>query len=136
MKIDDLAEFVLSLEVVEREQVLPFCDDAEIKVSFRQTACNDDTRLVAYKGDFECALNIERFPICDYPAKKLYAQVSAWLCKNDYVVEFQTNETVLNKEKSLADIEITLTFEDEIYIVEDAVNGDIEVNGKLYSIEL
>lgn len=145
-RIVQLHPFLVGLAIVAAEKIDSFIDEGETEI----IGCYDPEYCASYD---EIAVSITRYTatffIAHFPQKRksadlLFAQISAWLINQDLVNtaiqpddatfvgnKFSWNVDILNDDA--ANIEIRIPFR-EVVIASAADNGEIELDGKRYSL--
>jgi hypothetical protein len=135
-KIADLRHYLVDLNLVAVEQIDSFVDEPKIIPSGQIISNGIEQSIVLYEYEYEASFFIERYPFKRHPPERLFGHVSAWLIVNDGDREQIATPTInvdVNDD-STADIEITISFREDVTAIEDA-EGEFLIGSKRYRLE-
>lgn len=92
--------------------------------------------VLLYTLKYRAVFSIESFVYSKDPIELLHTRLIAWLADNDDRSDMDDKELSISPDvldKHTADIEITLMFEEDVYITESE-NGQIEYGGKTWEL--
>lgn len=131
VKLQQLTQFLINLDLVAVEQIDAWVENPRIIPA----AKSNGRGILLYRQAYDAVISIERFPHKTHPAELLFAHVSAWLITNDSerdeIAQPRTEVDILDDDT--ADIEISIDFEEDIYITADPA-GTIDLDGTLYRL--
>ncbi len=136
LKLKQLTTFLVQQNLVAAEQIDSWVENPQIIPGGEDMG----TGIVLYRQTYDAVISIERFPHKHVAAELLFALVCAWLMQNDpdrqEIAQPTTDVDVLDD--STADIEISISFEEDVHGVIDPA-GPIDlfgVNYRLADIEI
>jgi len=133
LKLQQITAFLVQLNLVAAEQIDSWVENPQISPSGEDSGAGS---VLLFRQTYDAVISIERFPHENHPVELLFAQVCAWLINNDSerdeIAAPQTDVDVLDD--STADIEITISFEEDVFGVEDPA-GPIDVLGTRYRLD-
>ncbi len=97
----------------------------------------EGNRVLLFTMTYRAVYSIEDYAFCKYPFEILHARLITWLADNDDRSEMKDREPRITcdvMDDEIADIEISLSFEEDVYITEDE-NGDIDYFGKKWRLD-
>ncbi|PJE55641.1 phage tail protein [Marinomonas sp. BSi20584] len=97
----------------------------------------EGNRVLLYTMKYRAAYSIEEYAYCKYPFEILHTKLITWLADNDERSDMEGREPKIDVDlldDETANIEITLDFEEDVYITEDE-SGDIEYFGKMWRLD-
>lgn len=97
----------------------------------------EGNRVLLCTMTYRAVYSIEDYAFCKYPFEILHARLITWLADNDERSDMKDREPRITcdvMDDEVADIEISLSFEENVYITEDE-NGDIEYFGKKWRLD-
>ncbi len=97
----------------------------------------EGNRVLLCTMTYRAVYSIEDYAFCKYPFEILHARLITWLADNDDRSDMKDREPRITcdlMDDEVADIEISLNFEEDVYITEDE-NGDIEYFGKMWRLD-
>ena len=133
IKLQQLTEFLINLNLVAVEQIDAWVENPQIVPSGKSLG---NGGIILYRQEYDAVISIERFPHQNHPAELLFGQVCAWIMENDgerdEVATPRTDVDILDDDT--ADIEITISFEEDVTAIEDPA-GSIVLNGINYRLD-
>ncbi len=131
-KLALLTSFLVNLDLVAAEQIDTWVENPKVLPSGKMMG---NGQLILCRQTYDAVISIERYPHHRHPAELLFAQVCAWLIENDTdrdeIAAPDTDVDVLDN--YVADVEMTISFEEDIAVVEDE-NGPIHFQEKRYRL--
>lgn len=132
-KMAALRAFLESTKSFRKEQFDAWAEEVE------QTTRGKDegNRVLLYSMRYRAVFSIERLAYCHYPFELLHAHLITWLANNDDRSDMEDKEPkviVDVLDEKTADIEITVWFEEDVYI-SPSETGSIEYAGRLWDLE-
>lgn len=132
IKLQQITKHLLSLNLVAAEQIDSWVENPQIIPSAKSLG---QGTVVLYRQTYDAVIYIERFNHQAHPAELLFGCVCAWLMENDddrdEIAAPRTDVEILDD--NLADIEITISFEEDVIAVLDPA-GLIELGGERYRL--
>lgn len=132
IKLEQLTAYLLNLNLVAAEQVDSWVEDPQIVPAAKDLGQGS---MVLYRQVYDAVIYIERFNHQKHPAELLFGCVCAWLMQNDTerdeIAAPRTDVEILDD--GTADIEITISFEEDVIAVLDPA-GQIEFGGDRYRL--
>lgn len=131
VKLQQLTAYLVQQNLVAAEQFDSWVENPQI------VPCGNvhGNGIVLYRQTYDAVISIERYPHQTHPAELLFGLVCAWLMTHDAdrdeIAAPNTDVDVLDD--STADIEISISFEEDITAVEDPA-GQIELDGVRYRL--
>ena len=133
LKLQQITDFLVQLNLVAAEQIDSWVENPQMIPSGEDSGAGG---VLLYRQTYDAVISIERFPHQHHPVELLFAHISVWLMNNDSerdeIATPQTEVDVLDD--STADIEISISFEEELYGIEDPA-GTIELFGTRYRLD-
>lgn len=131
IKLQAITAFLIDLNLVAAENIDTWVENPQIVPRGKSMGAGG---IVLYTQTYDAVISIERFPHNTHPAELLFGQVCAWLMENDERDEIATPRTVVDiLDDHTADIEITISFEEDVLAVPDTA-GTIWVGGENYRL--
>lgn len=131
-KLQQLTAFIVGLDLVAAENIDAWVENPKIVPRGKSMG---EGGIVLYTQTYDAVISIERFPHKTHPAELLFGHVCAWLMENDgerdEIADPNTDVDVLDDET--ADVEITISFEEDVLAVPDPA-GTIVLGGNLYRL--
>ncbi|WP_394178480.1 phage tail protein [Marinomonas posidonica] len=96
----------------------------------------DGNSVLLYTMEYRAVFSIERFAYTKYPIEVLHTRLITWLADNDdrnAMKEPEPKVVFDVLDNSTADVEITLMFEEDVYI-SPSEQGNIEYNGQKWAL--
>jgi hypothetical protein len=135
IKLQQITSFLIGLNLVAAENIDPWAENPRI-VPWGKVIT--DGQLVLFRQTYDAVLSFERWPYKRHPAELLFAHVCVWLLENDeerFEKELPMPVTDVDiLDGQTADIDITITFEEDITAVLDE-NGPITFDGQRYRLD-
>jgi len=132
VKLQQITAFIIGLDLVAAENIDAWVENPKIVPRGKSMG---DGGIVLYTQTYNAVIFIERFPHKTHPAELLFGQVCAWLIENegdrDDIATPDTDVDILDAET--ADIEITISFEEDVLAVPDPA-GTIVLAGINYRL--
>lgn len=132
IKLQQLTAYVLNLNLVAAEQIDSWVENPQIVPSGKSMG---QGTVVLYRQTYDAVIYIERFNHQKHPVEQLFGCVAAWLMQNDEdrdeIATPRTDVEILDD--GLADIEISISFEEDVIAVLDPA-GPIEFGGDRYRL--
>ncbi|MEO9655911.1 phage tail protein [Marinomonas sp.] len=98
---------------------------------------NEGNRVLLYTMEYRAVFSIERFAYQKFPIEILHAKLITWLADNDERSDMEDKEPKVVFDifdDHTADVEITLMFEEDVYI-SPSEQGNIEYAGGSWALE-
>lgn len=132
IKLQQITQFLVNLNLVDVSQIDSWVENPQIVPSGKSLGSGG---IVLYRQEYDAVISIERFPHKNHPAELLFGQICAWLMESDpdrdEIAKPRTDVDILDDQT--ADIEITISFEENIEAVPDPA-GTINLGGTLYRL--
>ncbi|MBJ7536956.1 phage tail protein [Marinomonas transparens] len=96
----------------------------------------EGNRVLLYRSKYRAVFSIEGFVYSKEPIELLHTRLITWLADNDERGDMEDKELSISPDildDDTADIEITLMFEEDVYIAE-VEDGPIEYAGKTWEL--
>ena len=126
VKLQQITAFLVGLNLVAAENIDTWVENPRIVPWGKEIT------------DGQMVLSFERWPHARHPAELLFAHVSVWLLENDedrFEKELAMPVTDVDiLDAKTADVDITITFEEDITAVIDE-NGPITFGGQRYRLD-
>jgi hypothetical protein len=133
LKLQLLTAFIINLDLVAVEQIDSWVESPQIIPSGR---CLTADGVILFRHEYDAVISIERYPHSRHPAELLFAHICAWLLDHDsdrdQIATPRTDVDILDDDT--ADIEITISFEEDVQGVSDPA-GPIKLNGQRYRLD-
>lgn len=135
VKLQQITAFLVGLNLVAAENIDTWTENPRIVPRCKEIT---DGQMILYTQTYDAVLSFERWPHSRHPAELLFAHVCAWLVENDedrFEKELAMPSTDVDiLDHKTADIDITITFEEDITAVLDE-NGAITFGGQRYRLD-
>lgn len=132
IKLQQLTAYLLNLNLVAAEQLDSWVENPQIIPSGKSMGQGS---IILYRQIYDAVIYIERFAHIDHPVEQLFGCVAAWLMTHDAdreeIAAPRTDVEILDD--YLADIEISISFEEDVIAVLDPA-GPIEFGGNRYRL--
>lgn len=132
IKLAQLTRFLIELNLVAAEQIDSWVENPRIVPSGKSLG---NGQIVMYRHEYDAVIVIERYPHKVHSAQLLFAHICSWVMNNDdrdEIARPRIDVDILDDDT--ADIEISISFEEDGMVVEDPA-GDIELYGKRYRLD-
>ncbi len=132
-KLAAITAFLVQQNLVAAEQIDSWVENVELFPAGDERG----NGVLMFRQEYTIGIEIERYPYKTHPAELLFALLSCWLMDNDS----ERDEIAVPKvdvevlDDSIADLEITIEFTEDITAVEDPA-GPILFNGKQYRLDV
>lgn len=97
----------------------------------------EGNKVLLYTSEYRAVYSIERYAFCKYPIELFHARLITWLADNDDRSDMDEKEPQIAVDlldDETADIEITLMFEEDVYIAPSEA-GPIEYAGQRWALD-
>ena len=135
VKLQQITAFLVGLNLVAAENIDTWVENPRIVPWGKEIT---DGQMVLFRQTYDAVLSFERWPHARHPAELLFAHVSVWLLENDedrFEKELAMPVTDVDiLDAKTADVDITITFEEDITAVIDE-NGPITFGGQRYRLD-
>ena len=134
LKLQLLTAFLINLDLVAAENIDSWVEDPRI-VPSGSIVSGAAEGIILFRQEYDAVFSIERYPHQRHHVNELFGQVCAWLIENDADREeiAQPNIDVDILDDETADIEITISFTEDVTAIKDPA-GLIVVGGETYSL--
>lgn len=132
-KFTDLTTYLNGTGMIQKNKMDQWVENIAIKLKGRY----DGTRVLLHTMEYRAVFSIERFEYQKHSIELFGALLVTWLSENDdrgELADPDPNVIVDVLDDDTADVEITLQFEEDVYITESE-NGVIQFAGKRWSLE-
>ncbi|MFZ2405531.1 MAG: phage tail protein [Methylobacter sp.] len=138
-QLQELTSLIIALDFVHPRKVSSVADTPRIIPSGKTVTIDTGLNapgVVLYRQSYTAVFNIDEYPFKKHAPAELFGHICAYLLEygngTDEIPEPETDVDVLDNDT--ANIEVRIKFEQDVYAVEDAVNGTILYRGKRYRI--
>ena len=132
IKLQQITAFIVGLDLVAAENIDAWVENPKIVPRGKSMG---EGGILLYTQTYDAVISIERFPHREHPAELLFGHVCAWLMENDGerddIADPNTDVDILDDET--ADIEINISFEEDVFAVPDPA-GQIVLDGNHYRL--
>ncbi|RUM56287.1 MAG: hypothetical protein DSY85_03045 [Marinomonas sp.] len=131
-KFGQLTAFLRDSGMIQTNKMDQWVENIQLQVSGKY----DGTNVLLYTQQYRAVFSIEGYVYRQYPIEQLCAQLVTWLGDNDDRSELDDPMPDIDVDlldNDTADIEITLQFEEDVYITE-AEGGNITMKGKTWGL--
>lgn len=132
-KLAALRSFLESTKYFHKNKFDAWAEDIEQVLRGKM----EGNRVLLCTMNYRAVCSIEDYAFCKYPFEILHARLITWLADNDDRSDMKDREPRITcdlMDDEVADIEISLNFEEDVYITEDE-SGDIEYFGKKWRLD-
>ncbi len=132
-KLAELRTFLESTDYFHKNKFEAWAEEIEQVLRGKM----EGNRVLLFTMTYRAVYSIEDYAFCKYPFEILHARLITWLADNDDRSEMKDREPRITcdvMDDEIADIEISLSFEEDVYITEDE-NGDIDYFGKKWRLD-
>lgn len=132
-KMAQLDSYLSSVNLFAASQVSSWVED----VSLRIGAKYEGNQILLYTNRYRAVILVENYNYALNTIEKFNAHVAVWLAANDNRVDLDEpapSVAIDIVDDSLADLELTLMFEEDVYISQND-SGDIQYNNLNWSLE-
>lgn len=131
-KLAELTQFLIALDLVAVERIDSWAEDPRIIPSGK---INTGGSIVLYRHEYDAVISFDRWPYREHPAELLFAQVCAWIINHDADRDdnAQPRIDVDVIDDNVAEITITIDFEEDVYGVADPA-GPVVIGGIHYRL--
>ncbi|WP_067095583.1 phage tail protein [Marinomonas atlantica] len=131
-KFGQLTEFLRDSGMIQTNKMDQWVENIQLRGSGKY----DGTNVLLYTQQYRAVFSIEHYAYKRYPVEQLFAQLVTWLSENDDRSELDDPDLNIDVDvldNDTADIEITVQFEEDVYITETE-GGNITMKGKAWGL--
>lgn len=115
------------------DSLVTWVEDMQLKVRGKQQG----DAILLHTLVYQAVFSIERYPYKQHPIEHFNAILVTWLSENDDRSELDNSDPDIDVnvlDDSTADLELTLTFEEDVYIIPDD-DGTIEFKDRMWALK-